>query len=108
MHNLRNNNRLFYTDGFVELKGGMKGLVGRYPKKLIDLWYDYANQNGIFWESPEVFQSNNQEFIVMEMVNAGTEIKKSSFDSPEETLSVFLQVRTFFFLNRKRRYKYYY
>ncbi|KAI5633011.1 haspin like kinase domain-containing protein [Phthorimaea operculella] len=78
------------TDVFNEILA-VKCTQGHYPLRLIELW-DYYNETiGSRNDDPASFPED-QQYIVMELGDAGRNLKSYKFNSAEESYAVLLQV----------------
>ncbi|XP_063221720.1 uncharacterized protein LOC134530636 isoform X2 [Bacillus rossius redtenbacheri] len=64
---------------------------GHYPKRLLDLWNQYADEKTSENDSPTVFNSD-QLFIILELAHAGRDLEAYVFSSAHQGLSVYQQV----------------
>lgn len=93
MDNLRLN-PIYKTSGFVEVKS-IKCIIGRYPKKLVDLWNDYDDNKTSDNDCPSMF-GESQLYITLELSHGGEDLEAFIFQTAQETYSLFLQVSCLF------------
>ncbi|EEB17107.1 conserved hypothetical protein [Pediculus humanus corporis] len=66
-------------------------VIGKYPEFLINLWNDFdAQGEGSENDSPEMF-TEDQLFIVLELENGGRSLEAFTFNSAEQSFSIFVQ-----------------
>ena len=85
-------------------------VIGKYPEFLINLWNDFdAQGEGSENDSPEMF-TEDQLFIVLELENGGRSLEAFTFNSAEQSFSIFVQVRislslSKFLINNNNRFQ---
>jgi len=83
-------NDTYKTNGFVEVKN-ISCIIGKYPKKLIELWNIYDNDKTSDNDCPSMF-SENQLYIALELSHGGEDLEAFVFQTAEEAYALFLQV----------------
>lgn len=81
----------YKTSGFVEVKS-VKCLVGKYPKKLLQLWNKYDDEKKSENDSPSMF-GDDQMYIALELGNGGQDLEAFIFQNATEAYSTFIQVK---------------
>lgn len=82
------------TSGFCKMKKCWC-VRGKYPPHLLDLWDDYDSAGaGSENDSPKMFKSD-QLYIVLELEDGGKDLESFVFNSAEQCLSIFIQVRKY-------------
>lgn len=94
LDNLRLNDR-YKTNGFVEVTN-ISCIIGKYPKKLLELWNIYDNEKSSDNDCPSIFDEN-QLYIALELSHGGEDLEAYVFQTAEETCAVFLQVGCLYF-----------
>lgn len=83
-------NTTYRTDGFVDVKS-VNCVVGKYPKKLVELWNIYDDNKKSDNDCPSMFDEN-QLYITLELSHGGQDLEAFVFQTAEEACAVFLQV----------------
>lgn len=78
------------TDAFNEVLA-VKCVYGGYPSRLLDLWDLYDECKGSENDNPAVLPSD-QQYIVLELANAGQDLESYQFNSAEQAYALFIQV----------------
>ncbi|CAD0201922.1 unnamed protein product [Chrysodeixis includens] len=78
------------TDVFNEVLA-VKCVYGSYPARLLDLWDLYDECKGSENDNPAILPAD-QQFIVLELANAGQDLESYQFNSAEQAYALFLQV----------------
>lgn len=66
-------------------------VYGAYPSRLLDLWELYDECNGSENDNPAILPVD-QQYIVLELANAGQDLESYEFNSAEQAHALFLQV----------------
>ncbi|XP_070169948.1 uncharacterized protein Haspin [Polyergus mexicanus] len=82
-------NTTYKTSGFVEVRS-IKCIVGKYPKKLVELWNTYDDNKTSDNDSPSMFDEN-QLYIALELGDGGEDLEAFVFQTAEEACALFLQ-----------------
>ncbi|XP_003706658.3 haspin isoform X1 [Megachile rotundata] len=88
LHNLRFN-KMYKTDGFVEVKN-IKCIKGKYPEKLVALWNMYDEEKHSDNDCPSIF-NDDQLYIVLELGHGGQDLEAFVFPTAEEAYILFIQ-----------------
>lgn len=80
----------YATSGFVEVNQ-IRCVRGRYPAHLLELWELYRDNFRTENDSPEIF-SDDQLYIVLELVNAGQDLEAFQFTNAIQAHSALQQV----------------
>lgn len=83
-------NATYRTDGFVDVKS-VNCVIGKYPKKLVELWNTYDDNKRSDNDCPSMF-GENQLYITLELSHGGQDLEAFVFQTAEEACAVFLQV----------------
>ncbi|KAL6260889.1 hypothetical protein P5V15_008416 [Pogonomyrmex californicus] len=83
-------NATYKTSGFVEVKN-ISCIIGKYPKKLIELWNVYDNDKASDNDCPSMFDET-QLYIALELGHGGEDLEAFVFQTAEETYALFLQI----------------
>lgn len=78
----------------------MKCVYGSYPARLLDLWDLYDECKGSENDNPAILPAD-QQFIVLELANAGQDLESYQFNNAEQAYALFLQVRLILFFKFK-------
>ncbi|XP_026318948.1 putative serine/threonine-protein kinase haspin homolog isoform X2 [Hyposmocoma kahamanoa] len=85
LHSLEN-----ATDIFNEVLA-VRSVYGSYPSRLLDLWELYDECNGSENDNPAILPVD-QQYIVLELANAGQDLESYQFNSAEQAHALFLQI----------------
>lgn len=85
LHDLEN-----ATDVFNEVLA-VRCVYGNYPSRLLDLWELYDECKGSENDNPAILPAD-QQYIVLELVNAGQDLESYQFNNAEQAHALFLQV----------------
>lgn len=88
--NLRYGNE-YKSDGFVETLG-VQCVQGKYPKELVKLWQKYYQSGKSENDNPGEMFNDDQQYIILELANAGQDLESFKFHNAEQSYSAFLQV----------------
>lgn len=69
-------------------------MYGSYPSRLLDLWDLYDECKGSENDNPAILPVD-QQYIVLELANAGQDLESYQFNNAEQAHALFLQVRLF-------------
>lgn len=72
----------------------VRSVYGSYPSRLLDLWELYDECNGSENDNPAILPVD-QQYIVLELANAGQDLESYQFNSAEQAHALFLQVFLF-------------
>lgn len=72
----------------------MRSVYGSYPSRLLDLWELYDECNGSDNDNPAILPVD-QQYIVLELANAGQDLESYQFNSAEQAHALFMQVFLF-------------
>ncbi|XP_060801432.1 uncharacterized protein LOC106137006 [Amyelois transitella] len=78
------------TDVFNEVLA-VRCVYGCYPSRLLDLWELYDECKGSENDNPAILPVD-QQYIVLELANAGQDLESYQFNSAEQAHALFLQV----------------
>lgn len=78
------------TDVFNEVLA-VRCVYGSYPARLLDLWDLYDECKGSENDNPAILPVD-QQFIVLELANAGQDLESYQFNNAEQAYALFLQV----------------
>ncbi|KAL0830338.1 hypothetical protein ABMA28_002531 [Loxostege sticticalis] len=78
------------TDVFNEVLA-VRCVYGGYPSRLLDLWELYDECNGSENDNPAILPAD-QQYIVLELANAGQDLESFEFNSAEQAHALFLQI----------------
>ncbi|KAJ2950917.1 hypothetical protein O0L34_g5286 [Tuta absoluta] len=78
------------TDVFNEVLA-VKCVYGGYPSRLLDLWELYDETKGSENDNPAILPVD-QQYIVLELANAGQDLESYQFNSADQAHALFLQV----------------
>lgn len=78
------------TDIFNEVLA-VRCVYGGYPSRLLDLWELYDECKGSENDNPAILPVD-QQYIVLELANAGQDLESYQFNSAEQAHALFLQV----------------
>ncbi|XP_047024912.1 uncharacterized protein LOC124633656 [Helicoverpa zea] len=78
------------TDIFNEVLA-VRCVYGSYPARLLDLWDLYDECKGSENDNPAILPAD-QQFIVLELANAGQDLESYQFNNAEQAYALFLQV----------------
>ncbi|XP_063534711.1 uncharacterized protein LOC134744722 [Cydia strobilella] len=78
------------TDIFNEVLA-IRCVYGGYTSRLLDLWELYDECKGSENDNPAILPSD-QQYIVLELANAGQDLESYQFNSAEQAHALFLQV----------------
>lgn len=78
------------TDIFNEVLA-VRCVYGSYTSRLLDLWELYDECKGSENDNPAILPSD-QQYIVLELANAGQDLESYQFNSAEQAHALFLQV----------------
>ncbi|XP_063826481.1 MATH and LRR domain-containing protein PFE0570w [Ostrinia nubilalis] len=78
------------TDVFNEVLA-VRCVYGGYPSRLLDLWELYDECKGSENDNPAVLPSD-QQYIVLELANAGQDLESFEFNNAEQAHALFLQI----------------
>lgn len=93
-------NTTYKTSGFVEVRS-IKCIVGKYPKRLVELWNTYDDNKTSDNDCPSMFDEN-QLYIALELGDGGEDLEAFVFQTAEESCALFLQVRQYYICNFPR------
>uniref|UniRef100_A0A1E1WNQ7 Protein kinase domain-containing protein n=1 Tax=Pectinophora gossypiella TaxID=13191 RepID=A0A1E1WNQ7_PECGO len=79
------------TDVFNEVLA-VRCVYGGYPSRLLDLWELYDECKGSENDNPAILPPD-QQYIVLELANAGQDLESYQFNSAEQAYALFLQVQ---------------
>ncbi|KAI5633420.1 haspin like kinase domain-containing protein [Phthorimaea operculella] len=79
------------TDVFNEVLA-VKCVYGGYPSRLLDLWELYDETKGSENDNPAILPVD-QQYIVLELANAGQDLESYQFNSADQAHALFLQSR---------------
>ncbi|XP_029668616.1 putative serine/threonine-protein kinase haspin homolog, partial [Formica exsecta] len=82
-------NTTYKTSGFVEVRS-IKCIVGKYPKRLVELWNTYDDNKTSDNDCPSMFDEN-QLYIALELGDGGEDLEAFVFQTAEEACALFLQ-----------------
>ncbi|KAJ0183107.1 hypothetical protein K1T71_001083 [Dendrolimus kikuchii] len=85
LHDLEN-----ATDVFNEVLA-VRCVYGSYPSRLLDLWELYDECKGSENDNPAILPVD-QQYIVLELANAGQDLESYQFNNAEQAHALFLQV----------------
>lgn len=66
-------------------------VYGSYPARLLDLWDLYDECKGSENDNPAILPAD-QQFIVLELANAGQDLESYQFNNAEQAYALFMQV----------------
>lgn len=69
----------------------MKCVQGNYPSRLLDLWELYDECKGSDNDNPTILPVD-QQYIVLELANAGQDLESYQFNNAEQAYALFIQV----------------
>lgn len=69
----------------------MKCVYGNYPSRLLDLWDLYDECKCSENDNPAILPSD-QQYIVLELANAGQDLESYQFNNAEQAYALFIQV----------------
>ncbi|CAG9787928.1 unnamed protein product [Diatraea saccharalis] len=78
------------TDVFNEVLA-VRCVYGNYPSRLLDLWELYDECNGSENDNPAILP-DDQQYIVLELANAGQDLESFEFNNAEQAHALFLQI----------------
>ncbi|CAH0720204.1 unnamed protein product, partial [Brenthis ino] len=78
------------TDIFNEVLA-VRCVQGSYPSRLLDLWELYDETKGSENDNPAVLPAD-QQFLVLELANAGQDLESYQFTNAEQAYALFKQV----------------
>ncbi|CAB3221737.1 unnamed protein product [Arctia plantaginis] len=78
------------TDAFNEVLA-VRCVYGSYPSRLLDLWDLYDECKGSENDNPAILPVD-QQYIVLELANAGQDLESYQFNNAEQAHALFLQV----------------
>ncbi|KAJ8723521.1 hypothetical protein PYW08_003433 [Mythimna loreyi] len=78
------------TDVFNEVLA-VRCVYGSYPARLLDLWDLYDECKGSENDNPAILPAD-QQFIVLELANAGQDLESYQFNNAEQAYALFMQV----------------
>ncbi|XP_061378523.1 uncharacterized protein LOC116769820 isoform X2 [Danaus plexippus] len=78
------------TDVFNEVLS-VRCVTGGYPSRLLDLWDLYDESKGSENDNPAVLPPD-QQFIVLELANAGQDLESYQFVNAEQSYALFKQI----------------
>ncbi|XP_011254943.1 uncharacterized protein LOC105250493 isoform X2 [Camponotus floridanus] len=82
-------NTVYKTSGFVEVRS-IKCIIGKYPKRLVELWNIYDDNKTSDNDCPSMFEEN-QLYIALELGDGGEDMEAFVFQTAEEARALFLQ-----------------
>lgn len=74
----------------MEVKN-IRCVIGRYPRKLIELWKTYDDEKNSENDCPVMFDEN-QLYIVLELGHGGQDLEAFVFQNASESYALFMQV----------------
>jgi serine/threonine-protein kinase haspin len=66
-------------------------VYGSYPSRLLDLWELYDECKGSENDNPAILPVD-QQYLVLELANAGQDLESFEFNNAEQAHALFLQV----------------
>ncbi|XP_050466102.1 uncharacterized protein LOC126859138 isoform X2 [Cataglyphis hispanica] len=82
-------NTTYKTSGFIEVRR-IKCIMGKYPKRLVELWNTYDDNKTSDNDCPSMFDEN-QLYIALELGDGGEDLEAFVFQTAEEACALFLQ-----------------
>ncbi|KAL4705490.1 hypothetical protein ACJJTC_017350, partial [Scirpophaga incertulas] len=82
------------TDVFNEVLA-VRCVYGAYPSRLLDLWELYDECKGSENDNPAILP-DSQQYIVLELANAGQDLESYEFNNAEQAHALFFQVSLMF------------
>lgn len=72
----------------------MRCVHGNYPSRLLDLWELYDESKGSENDNPAALPAD-QQYVVLELANAGQDLEGYQFNNAEQAYALFLQVGSY-------------